>query len=307
MQFSITLPNCMQIPAITQPWEYALTGRDLARVAAEADRLGFDKAFVPEHFLTPTPHLELSGNHYFHAATAQSFFAGATSRIKLGTILTLLPLHNPVILAKALATLDWLSEGRAQVTFGVGWLREEFDIIGVPFSARGRRADECLEAMFTLWHDEAPSYQGEYVSFADVGFGPKPVQKPHPPIWFGGDSDAALRRIARFGDGWAPWLTKPADLPARLDMLRSAPGYDGRALDVFFSLAAMNIGEEHVKVDAVQITELSAQQTIDQCAELAGYGVTETWVAPPPVSGIEEYLDHMRWVAEEVVPKCTDL
>jgi probable F420-dependent oxidoreductase len=307
MKLSVVLPNCMHIPAVTQPWEHGLTGRDIANVAVEAERLGFSRVFTPEHFLTPTEHVALSGDHYFHASTAQAFFAGATSRIHLGTILTLLPLHNPVVLAKAIATLDWLSGGRAQVTFGVGWLREEFDIIGVPFSERGRRADEYLAAMFSLLHDDKPSYHGEFVNFDDVAFGPKPIQQPHPPIWIGGDSDAALRRTARFGDGWAPWQTNPADLPARLDTLRGFPGYDNRPLDVFFSLSALNIGDDHVKVDAVPDTALSAQQTIDQCAELARCGVTETWVAPPAVAGFNEYLEHLQWVAEEVAPACVTL
>lgn len=307
MKFSVVLPNCMQIPALTQPWERDLTGGEIAQVAAEADRLGFARAFVPEHFLTPTAHVPLSGNHYFHASTAQGFFAGSTSRIQLGSMLTILPLHDPVILAKSIATLDWLSGGRAQVTFGVGWLRDEFDILRVPFEERGRRADEYLEAMFTLWHDENPSYHGDFVAFDEVAFGPKPIQHPHPPIWFGGDSDAAIRRSARFGDGWAPWQTKPEELPARLDLLRSSPGFDGRPFDVFFSLAAMNIGDEHAIVGAVNIAQASAQQSIDQCAELAGYGVTETWVSPPPVAGLPEYLDHLRWVAAEVIPHCEKL
>jgi probable F420-dependent oxidoreductase len=302
MKFSVVLPNCMKVPAITQPWEATLSGRDIANVAAEADRLGFTRAFVPEHFLTPTAHVPLSGNHYFHAATAQGFFAGATSRIQLGTMLTILPLHDPIVLAKAVATLDWLSGGRAQVTFGVGWLRDEFDIIGVPFEERGRRSDEYLDAIYTLWRDDEHSYHGEYVDFDGVAFGPKPIQQPRPPVWIGGDSDAALRRTARFGDGWAPWLTKAEELPARLDFLRSFPGYDGRPLDVFFSPSSLNIGEEHVILEATTSAGWNAQQAIDTCAELAGYGATETWVAPPPVSGIYEYLDHLRWVAEEVVP-----
>lgn len=304
MKFSIVLPNCMHVAAITQPWEHELSGADIARVAAEADRLGFVRAFLPEHFLTPTPHVPLSGNHYFHSTTAQAFFAGATSRIQLSTMLTILPLHDPVILAKAIATLDWLSGGRAHVTFGVGWLREEFDIIGVPFEQRGRRADEYLEAMKVLWNEEKPSYQGKFVSFTDVAFGPKPIQRPHPPIWIGGDSDAALRRTARYANGWAPWLTKPEELPARLDFLRNCPGYDGRPIDVFFSPSSLNIGEEHVILDAVKPTERNAQQIVDTCATLADFGATETWVAPPPVTCLDEYLDHMAWVAHEVVPHC---
>src|SRR5690606_6641626 len=103
----------MQVPAITQSWEHALTGGDIADVARRAEQLGYSRVFLPEHFLTPTAHVELSGNHYFDATTAQAFVAGATSEISIGSMVTILPLHNPVIAAKAIATLDWLS-GRSE-------------------------------------------------------------------------------------------------------------------------------------------------------------------------------------------------
>ena len=260
--------------------------------------------FLPEHFFTPRPHVELSGNHYFDATTAQAFIAGATSTISIGSMVTILPLHNPIIAAKQISTFDWLSGGRAQVTVGVGWLKDEFDAIGVPFNKRGRVMDECLEAMFELWHSDSPSYDGEFVKFDDIAFGPKPVSSPHPTLWMGGDADAVLRRAARFGDGWAPWLTKPDELPAKLDYLRSQPGFDDRPFSVFYSLAVLSIGQEHAIVDDpnAQFGQ-SAQQVIDNCNMLAERGVTDTWVNPPPVNDFNAYLDHMQWVAEEVMPK----
>ncbi|MGB7114192.1 MAG: LLM class flavin-dependent oxidoreductase, partial [Mycobacterium sp.] len=143
MRFAVALPNCMHVAAITQPWEHQLTGADIARVAQRAEQLGYSMVFLPEHFLTPTGHLEFSGNHYFEASTAQAFVAGATSTITIGSMVTILPLHNPVLIAKQIATFDWLSGGRALTTVGVGWLKEEYDAIGVPFAKRGRIADEC--------------------------------------------------------------------------------------------------------------------------------------------------------------------
>src|ERR1700727_2760068 len=112
MRFTVYLPNCMHVAAITQPWEHQLTGADIARVAQRAEQLGYSMVFLPEHFLTPTDHLELSGDHYFDATTAQAFIAGATSTITIGSMVTILPLHNPVIAAKAIATLDGLPCGR---------------------------------------------------------------------------------------------------------------------------------------------------------------------------------------------------
>jgi probable F420-dependent oxidoreductase len=304
MKFTVYLPNCMHVAAITQPWEHDLTGRDIAGVARRAEELGYSMVFLPEHFFTPKSHVELSGNHYFDATTAQAFVAGATSSITLGSMVTILPLHDPIVAAKQIATLDWFSDGRAQVTVGVGWLKDEFDAIGVPFNKRGRLTDEILEAMFELWHSESPSYDGEFVKFHDIAFGPKPISSPHPTIWMGGDADAVLRRAARFGDGWAPWLTKPDELPAKLDYLRSQPGFDDRPFSVFYSLAVLSIGQEHAVVDDpnAQFGQ-SAQQVIDNCNMLAGRGVTDTWVNPPPVDDFNAYLDHMQWVAEEIIPK----
>lgn len=304
MRFTVYLPNTMHVSAVTQPWEHALTGSDIAQVARTAEELGYSQVFLPEHFLTPTAHVELSGDHYFDATTAQAFIAGATSTISVGSMVTILPLHNPVIAAKSISTLDWLSGGRAQVTVGVGWLKDEFDMIGVPFNKRGRITDECLAAMYELWASDNPSFDGEFVKFDNVAFGPKPIRKPRPVIWMGGDADAVLRRAARFGDGWAPWLTKPAELPAKMDYLRSQPGFDDRPFSLSYSLAVLSIGQEHAIVDdaGAQYGQ-SAQQVIDNCGMLADLGVTDTWVNPPPLSDFSAYLDHMHWVAEEIIPK----
>jgi probable F420-dependent oxidoreductase len=304
MRFAVNLPNCMHIAAITQPWEHDLTGQDIARVAQTAERLGYSMVFLPEHFLTPTEHVELSGDHYFDATTAQAFLAGATSTIALGSMVTILPLHHPVLAAKSIATLDWFSNGRAQITVGVGWMKEEFEAVGAAFNKRGRMLDEYLAAMFELWHSETPSFDGEFVKFDDVAFGPKPVQKPHPTVWIGGDADAALRRAARFGDGWAPWLTPPDQIPAKLDILRSAPGFDNRPFSVFYSLAMLNIGVEHaINDDPKAQFGQSAEHVIDTCNRLAELGVTDTWVNPPALNNLDQYLDHLQWVAEEVIPK----
>ena len=302
MRFIILLPNCMQVPAISQPWEKSLMTSEIACVAKTAERLSYSMVVLPEHFLIPTSHLELSGDHYFDATTAQAFIAGATSTITVGSMVTILPLHHPVTMAKAIATLDWFSGGRSLVTFGVGWLKEEYDAMGVPFGKRGRMTDEYLAAIMELWRSEAPCMEGEFVKFADVSFAPKPVRKPT--VWLAGDADAALRRAARFGDGWAPWLTKPADLPARIDYLRCQPGFDDRPFAIAYSPAALNVGEGHeIVTDPSAEFGQSAEQVIDNCNRLAELGVTDTWVNPPAVADLNAYIDHMFWVAEEVMPK----
>ncbi|HVV31568.1 MAG TPA: TIGR03619 family F420-dependent LLM class oxidoreductase [Mycobacteriales bacterium] len=307
MKLSVILPNCMEVAAITQPWEKSMSGREIASVARLADDLGFQSAFVSEHFFFPRAHVALSGEHALHATTALGFIAGATDRIRLGSLITILPLQHPVVAAKSWATLDWMSGGRAIAGIGVGWLRDEFDVIGVPFTQRGRRTDEYLEAIGELWSSEDPSYAGDFVSFRDIAFAPKPIQQPRIPLWFGGDSRPALRRVARFGDGWCPMMTPPEKIPHRLAHIASQPEWVERPLDVFFTDAWTNIGEAHAVLDnPLARGSTNAQQIIDRCGYLAELGVTETWIAPPPLSGLEAYLDHLRWVAAEIMPACSD-
>ncbi len=169
-----------------QPWEAEVTGADQTRMAKRADELGYDMIAVPEHFAIPREHVELSGPHYLQSTAAQAYLAGATSRIRLNSCITVLPLQHPLVLAKSLATADWMSSGRMMVTFGVGWLQQEFELLGVPFHERGRIADEYLAAIIELWTSETPRFEGRYVAFDDIAFEPKPIQKPHLPVWIGG-------------------------------------------------------------------------------------------------------------------------
>src|SRR6185295_7010233 len=131
-----------------------------------------------------------------------SFAAAATSSIGLATGVLLLPEHNPVVVAKQAATLDSLSGGRFTLGVGIGWSREEFDALGVPFERRGARTAEYAAAMRTLWRDEIASFDGEFVSFDSVRVNPKPFSGNGIPIVCGGNSDAALRRVAAWADGW---------------------------------------------------------------------------------------------------------
>jgi probable F420-dependent oxidoreductase len=131
-----------------------------------------------------------------------SFAAAATTTIGLATGVLLLPEHNPVVVAKQAATLDWLSGGRFTLGVGIGWSREEFDALGVPFERRATRTAEYVAAMRTLWRDDIASFTGEFVQFDRVRLNPKPVRDSRIPIVVGGNSDAALRRVVSWGDGW---------------------------------------------------------------------------------------------------------
>jgi probable F420-dependent oxidoreductase len=304
MKFSLAMPNTVRVKALVQPFEINVTGADQVLIAKRADELGFDMIPIPEHFVVPNAHVELSGPHYFHSTVAQAFIAGATRRIRVVSTVTLLPLQHPVVMAKALATADWMSNGRITATFGVGWDAEEFKILGVPFHERGRMADEYLAAMVELWTSESPEFRGKYVSFKDVAFEPKPIQKPHLPIWIGGDAEPALKRAARYASGWFPWLTSPTDIPAKLDFIKSQPTYDGRPFEVMYGLGTSQIGEGHEVVDdPTQRPGMSADEIIDQLGRFSELGVTITGVPIPPVKDVYAYLDYAQWVIEEIKPK----
>jgi probable F420-dependent oxidoreductase len=303
VKFALLIPHTMRLKALTQPWEATVTGPDQAVVARRAEALGYDMVAVPEHFVVPNAHVDLSGPHYFHSTVAQAFLAGATRTIAINSCATLLPLQHPVIMAKALSTADWMSGGRIMVTFGVGWDAAEFDVLGVPFHERGRMADEYLAAIVELWTSEAPTFDGQYVSFSDIAFEPKPVQRPHPPIWIGGDADAALRRAARFASGWIPFLTPPERFPERIDFIKSQPTYSGGPFEVCYGLGTTLIGEGHVVCDdPTQRPGMTASELIDKLGSFAELGVTTSSVPIPPVTDVTAYLDYAQWVIEEVKP-----
>ncbi len=304
MKFAFAMPHLVRLKALTQPWEAGVTGADQTYLAKRAEQLGYDMISTPEHFIIPDEHVDLSGPHYFHAAAAQAYFAGATEKIMINSSIAILPLQHPVVTAKALATADWLSSGRIIATFGVGWLEQEFDILDVPFHERGRMADEYLAAIIELWTSDSPCFEGNYVAFSNVAFEPKPFQKPHLPIWMGGDSDAALKRAARFASGWWPFLTRPEEIGARIDFIKSQPDYSGGAFEVMYGLATARVGEGHVvNEDPGARPGMSAQEIVDRLCRFKEVGVTMSSVPIPPVKDIEAYLDYAQWVIEEIKPR----
>ena len=189
----------------------------LARMAQQGEALGYDYLTLTDHVVLPNlrvpgyPYSE-SGEFFgegperrYEQLTAAAFVAAKTTRIRLVLAVLVVP-HRPAVLAaKLLSTIDVLSGGRLVVGIGAGWLQAEFDaVVGPAFAARGRVTDEYLSAFRTLWTQERPRFDGDWVKFDRILFEPKPVQKPHPPIWVGGESPPSLRRAARFGDAWYP-------------------------------------------------------------------------------------------------------
>jgi probable F420-dependent oxidoreductase len=210
-------------------------------VADEAEARGVHGIWVGEHVVTferyaskypysddgqaPIP----PGSGLLEPFTTLAFLAGITTSIRLGTAMCLLPQRNPVYTAKEVATLDWLSNGRVDLGVGVGWLREEFEAVDAPWERRGDRTDEYLQVLRALWCEDPSSFSGTHYTLPPCNFHPKPVQDPHPPVHIGGESEPALRRTARVGQGWHTFNRAPADLPDVLAHLDELLAEHGRA------------------------------------------------------------------------------
>jgi len=159
---------------------------------------------------------------YLEPVVVLAAAAVCTKIARLGASVFILGHRHPIVMAKMLTSIDALSNGRLICGVGVGWWKEELDMLGVPFHQRGRQADEILRAFKILWSETNPTLDGEFFKFRDLGFAPKPVQKPHPPIWVGGDSPGAFRRVVALGDGWHATSKTPAQLREALVKLRAA-------------------------------------------------------------------------------------
>ena len=160
--------------------------------------------------------------------TALSYVAATTTTLRLGTGICLVGQRNPVYTAKQVADVDVLSGGRVDFGIGIGWLREEYDAVAMPFDHRGARSDEHIAVMKQLWTEPVSSYDGRYYQLPECRMYPKPVQQPHPPIHVGGESDAALRRTARLGQGWFGFNRQPDEVPEALARLDRALDAEGR-------------------------------------------------------------------------------
>src|SRR5712691_2933181 len=208
-------------------------------VAIAAERLGFASLWAPEHVVL----VEQYASKYPYSSgqfpgppdipiadpfTILAYAAACTSTIRLGTGICLVPEHNPVVLAKTAATLDRLSGGRFIFGAGVGWLAEEFAALGVPFEHRGGRTREYIEVMRLLWTEQRSSHAGRFVNFSGVVSYPKPANGKSIPVWFGGESGPALRRVAEYGDGWIGFKVSPADAAAKIRRIEELLQANGR-------------------------------------------------------------------------------
>jgi probable F420-dependent oxidoreductase len=240
---------------------FRLSHHRMAAVAARAEALGFESVWIPEHLVFPT---RITSRYPYSAdgippvrvdaplldpLVLLTHVAAATRTIRLGTNVYLLGLRHPLVAARLATSVDVLSGGRLTLGVGIGWLEEEFQAVGVDFRTRAARTRECVRALRTLWTEPEPEFHGRFFSFGPVRFEPKPVQQPHPPLVFGGESEAALRRAAALGDGWYGVGHSPASAAAQVGRLRALLAAAGRGdapFEMTVSHAAARLDRDEV-------------------------------------------------------------
>jgi probable F420-dependent oxidoreductase len=214
--------------------DYAIRPDELARAVEER---GFESLWFPEHTHIPVsrrspwpggPNLPKEYWHTHDLFVSLAMAAAVTQRLKIGTGICLVVERDPITLAKEVATLDALSDGRLLFGVGGGWNAEEMENHGTDFKQRWKLLRERVEAMKTIWREEAPEYHGDLVDFDPIWSWPKPVQKPHPPIYLGGHGRKALQRVVRYCDGWMPIPARANDLQAEIADLRNLAEEAGR-------------------------------------------------------------------------------
>lgn len=241
-------------------WGPGATREALITLARRVEAMGFDSVWASDHIVIPTriesryPYnttgdfpLPATAN-FLEPLTALALVAGATERLQLGTTVLVLPHRHPVLAAKSLATLDHLAPGRVILGAGVGWMREEIELLGAPYDQRGAWTDEAIRIMRACWRNERVSFRGRFFSFPEVGFAPRPAAGTIP-IWIGGHTPRAMRRVAELGDGWHAAFATPAAMREGLAKLREACAKVGRdasaiTLSVRMGFAAKRASDE---------------------------------------------------------------
>ena len=261
----------------------------LTHLATTAERVGVESLWTVEHVVVPVgykstypydPSGRMPAPEQMPIPDPLSWLtyaAAVTKTIRLATGILILPQRHPLYVAKEVATLDVLSNGRAILGIGVGWLEEEFDALGISFADRAARTAECVRAMRSLWKDEAEPFAGKFFRWGKLESHPKPVQKPGVPIVVGGHTELAARRAARYGDGFFPGVTDENKLVELLDVMRDE---------------CKKIGRD---ASTIEVTSGRAAPTADSVKQLSDLGVSRFMVPPPGFDpdGITEGLERL--------------
>ena len=290
----------------------------VATLARAAEDLGFDSIWVADHIVFP-PRIE---SRYPYSADGEflvppdtpfldplvtlGYFAALTSRSRLGLTVLILPYRNPVVTAKMLATIDQYSQGRLRLGIGVGWMKEEFDALAVPFDDRGKRTDEYVEIFRTIWTDPTPSYAGQTYRFAPIKAEPKTVQPGGPPIYVGGNANPALRRAARLSNGWhANRLTPEAyrDHRRRLDDFCRSANRDPAEVPTVFKIGIRLVDQPGHQPDTSGRTLSGSPDQIAAGFEPYRQAGIDSFVTPIVTADADEFRRVLERLAREVRPR----
>jgi probable F420-dependent oxidoreductase len=297
MRIGVTVPNIHETLAERTTIE---------AVGRMADELGLDSVWCNDHLAIPAApdgggaepayaaaYGEQRGQHVYEPLIVLAYLAAVTRRVMLGTSVYLLPLRSPVLAARQAVSLDRLSDGRLVLGVGVGWLEHEFAAVGVPYRERGRRTDEAIAVLKAACGPDGAEFL------------PKPVQRPHPPLWIGGRSPAAVRRAARAGNAWHPSHLTADELRRRIPELRAECERAGRSADDVAVTTRRKLVRELSADDADRVLQGEPGAIAATVAELEQVGVTHL-VVEIPGSSEDELLENLDWFGREVLPEIRD-
>ena len=302
----------------------SIDANGLKRFVRRAEELGLGSVLVGDHIILPTggttqyPYTadgsfpDASQDPFLETMTLLGFLAACTDTIKLGSTVVILPYRYPVVQAKMFASLDVLANGRIICGVGVGWLEKEFEILGVPFEQRGPMSDEFLEIFKVLWTEEKPEFKGRFYQIEGIDFYPKPLQKPHIPIWVGGHSRAALRRTAKYGDYWHTTRQTPEFVARNIPYLRQQTELAERDPDkvlislkrsVHFSDLGVAEGTAALSGGALVASTKEIIDDVYRCWELGIRQLTYDF----RVEGLDESIQVMDHLAQQLLPVAQSL
>jgi probable F420-dependent oxidoreductase len=305
MRIGVTVPNVHETLAERTTIE---------AVARMADDLGFHSIWCNDHVVIPgapdggaepayaAAYGQQRRQNIYEPLIVLAYLAAVTRRVLLGTSVYLLPLRNPLLAAKQAVSLDRLSDGRLVLGVGVGWLEGEFAALGVPYRQRGSRTDEAIAVLKALCGEDSAEFHGRHHSFAGVEFLPKPMQRPHPPLWIGGRSDAAMRRAARAGDGWHPSHLTVDELRRRIPELRAECERAGRSPDdvTVTTRRKLVLSSSPPEAEQDRVVQGDAGAIAATVADLEQVGVAHLIIELPGASE-GELLENLEWFGREVL------
>jgi probable F420-dependent oxidoreductase len=279
-------------PTLTFGCSANIEARDLAAFARRAEELGYDRVVTGEHVQDGNPPRPTLLSLPLMAAAA-----GATKRIRVMTGIVIAPLYHPVLLAKMVATVDRVSDGRLDFGIGLSGQRDtriEYDILGVPVETRGRRANEMLQVMQRLWTEEHVTHKGEFFQFEDATLLPQPAQKPYPPLWVAGRSEAAMKRAGTLGDGWLPYLVTVRRLKESNEAVRTYGEAAGRDMSTyhFGVVQPTAVADDPKEALAIAVKTVGQRYVTPQrSAEDIARGLCITGTAKDCVRAIQDRVD----------------